>query len=127
VIDVITIVLVVCGLFFLTVSAYGLLRFPDFFTRAHVVAKSETFGIMLVLSGVIVHHRGQDGTLRFVLLIGFALIANPTSIHALARAALGPPGGRTDDRTGLLSPDDADPSSPARPGDRTSGPRERRR
>jgi multicomponent Na+:H+ antiporter subunit G len=80
-------VFIASGLFFLAVSAWGLVRFPDFYTRAHVVAKSETFGIVLVIAGVIVHHEFGEGTTRLVLLLLFSAIANPTAIHALARAS----------------------------------------
>jgi multicomponent Na+:H+ antiporter subunit G len=86
-VTVVAIVLVVAGIFFLAVSTFGLVRFPDFYTRAHVVAKSETLGIVLVVTGVMVHHRFGQGTLRLLLLIGFAMLANPTAIHALARVA----------------------------------------
>jgi multicomponent Na+:H+ antiporter subunit G len=88
VLDVLTVALVGSGVFFLGVSAFGIVRFPDFFTRAHVVAKSETLGVMLVISGVIVDHRGGEGTIRLLLLGAFAMVANATAIHALARAAL---------------------------------------
>jgi multicomponent Na+:H+ antiporter subunit G len=84
---VVAVVLIASGLFFLAVSAWGLVRFPDFYTRAHVVAKSETFGIVLVIAGVIVHHEFGEGTTRLVLLLLFSAIANPTAIHALARAS----------------------------------------
>ncbi len=53
------------GLFFIVVSTIALLIMPDLYTRAHAVAKSETLGLMLV----------------------FSLIANPTAVHALVRAA----------------------------------------
>jgi multicomponent Na+:H+ antiporter subunit G len=92
IVEIVAIVCIAAGLFFLGVSAFGIVRFPDFFTRAHVVAKSETLGVMLVVTGVIVHHRGGEGTLRLLLLGTFAMIANATAIHALARAALGSPG-----------------------------------
>lgn len=83
---VVAIVLIVAGTFFLAVSAFGLIRFPDFYTRAHVVAKSESLGVAMIVLGVIVHHRGGESTLKLVLLVAFALVANPTAIHALARA-----------------------------------------
>lgn len=83
---VIAIVLIVAGTFFLAVSAFGLIRFPDFYTRAHVVAKSESLGVAMIVLGVIVHHRGGESTLKLLLLVAFALVANPTAIHALARA-----------------------------------------
>jgi multicomponent Na+:H+ antiporter subunit G len=85
----VAVLLILAGLFFLGVSAFGLVRFPDFYTRAHVVAKSETLGMILVILGIIVHHRFGAGTPRLLLLVGFALIANATAIHALARAAHG--------------------------------------
>jgi multicomponent Na+:H+ antiporter subunit G len=83
---VVAVVLIIAGLFFLAVSAFGLIRFPDFYTRAHVVAKSESLGVALIVGGVIVYHGGGDGTMKLLLLIGFSLVANPTAIHALARA-----------------------------------------
>ena len=39
------------GLFFLGVSSVGLFRLPGFFARVHAVSKSETLGIALVLGG----------------------------------------------------------------------------
>ena len=84
--NVAAVVLIAAGVFFMAVSAVGLLRFDDFYTRAHVVAKSETFGIILVISGVILEQGFADGSPRLLLLIGLAAIANPTAVHALARA-----------------------------------------
>jgi multicomponent Na+:H+ antiporter subunit G len=86
-VSVVAIALMVAGLFFLGVSAFGLLRFPDFYTRAHVVAKSETLGIILVMAGVIVEHRFADATLRLLILVVLAMVANPTAIYAISRAA----------------------------------------
>lgn len=83
---VLAIFLVSAGSFFLAISAFGLIRFPDFYTRAHVVAKSESLGVAMVILGVIAYHRGGEGTLKLVLLVAFALVANPTAIHALSRA-----------------------------------------
>jgi multicomponent Na+:H+ antiporter subunit G len=86
VIDAVSAVLVVAGTFFLAVSAFGLFRFPDFYTRAHVVAKSESLGVALVLLGIVIRHGGGSGTIKLIVLVAFALVANPTAIHALSRA-----------------------------------------
>jgi multicomponent Na+:H+ antiporter subunit G len=83
---IVAIFLVSAGSFFLAISAFGLVRFPDFYTRAHVVAKSESLGVAMVILGVIAYYRGGDGTLKLLLLVTFALVANPTAIHALSRA-----------------------------------------
>lgn len=84
--NVVAVLLISAGVFFMAVSAIGLLRFRDFYTRAHVVAKSETFGIILVISGVIVQQGFGNGSPRLVLLVLLAAAANPTAVHALARA-----------------------------------------
>jgi multicomponent Na+:H+ antiporter subunit G len=87
VIDLIAAALLVAGTGFLVVSAIGLARFPDFWTRAHAVAKAETLGLVLVFSGLIVLNRLGQGSLQLALIAGFSLLVNPTAIHALARAA----------------------------------------
>ncbi len=85
---VIAIVLMVAGVFFLTVSALGLLRFPDFYARTHAVGKSETLGSILVLSGLAVYNGLELSTVKILFILFFVLIANPTATHAIARAAL---------------------------------------
>ncbi len=82
------IILMLGGVFFLTVSAFGLLRLPDFYTRTHAVGKSETLGTILLLSGLAVYNGWELSTVKILFIIFFALIANPTATHAIARAAL---------------------------------------
>lgn len=85
---VIAMVLIVAGVFFLTVSALGLLRLPDFYARTHAVGKSETLGSILVLSGLAVYNGWELSTAKILFILLFVLIANPTATHAIARAAL---------------------------------------
>jgi multicomponent Na+:H+ antiporter subunit G len=81
-------ILVGSGVAFMGISVLGLTRLPDLYARAHGVAKSETFGLLLVFSGLLVRP-GVDGptAIRLVLILLFALLANPTGVHALVRAA----------------------------------------
>ena len=81
------------GLTFLLVSALGLVRLPDFFTRVHAVSKSETLGITLILLGAIFHHGANLISVKFALIVLFVAIANPVGAHLLTRAAV---------RTGFL-------------------------
>jgi multicomponent Na+:H+ antiporter subunit G len=81
------VVLITGGTLLLGVTAVAVVRFPDFYTRAHVVGKSETLGIMLVVAGLITQEPVGPATPRLILVLVFAMIANPTAIHALARAA----------------------------------------
>ena len=81
------IVLMLGGAFFLTVSAIGLLRLPDFYARTHAVGKSETLGTILLLSGLAVYNGWELSTLKILFIVVFVLIANPTATHAISRAA----------------------------------------
>jgi multicomponent Na+:H+ antiporter subunit G len=81
-------VLISLGLFFLAVSAVGLLRLPDLYTRAHAVAKSETLGLLLIFGGLFFRPElDPEAGIRLALVLVFSLIANPTAVHALVRAA----------------------------------------
>lgn len=76
------------GLFFLAVSAVGVLQLPDLYTRAHAVAKSETLGLVLVFGGLFFRPElDPPAAVRLALVLVFSLIANPTAVHALIRAA----------------------------------------
>jgi multicomponent Na+:H+ antiporter subunit G len=81
------------GLFFLLVSAIGLVRLPDFFTRVHAVSKSETLGITLMLIGLIFYQGVDLISLKLGFIVLFVAMANPVGAHLLTRAAV---------RTGVL-------------------------
>jgi len=85
---IVAIILMFGGTFFLTVSALGLLRLPDFYARTHAVGKSETLGSILMLSGLAVYNGWELTTIKILFIVFFVLIANPTATHAIARAAL---------------------------------------
>ena len=85
---IVAMVLMVGGVFFLTVSSIGLLRLPDFYARTHAVGKSETLGAILTLSGLAVYNGWELSTFKILFILIFVLIANPTATHAIARAAL---------------------------------------
>ena len=70
-------VFIVLGLVFMVITALGLLRLPDFFSRVHAVSKSETLGIALLLLGLILHEGATLLSLKFALILVFVAIANP--------------------------------------------------
>jgi multicomponent Na+:H+ antiporter subunit G len=86
-INVITILLVVSGAFFMLVGSIGVVRLPDFFTRSHATSKSDTLGIMLVLSGLAFYEGLSITGVKLILIILFVALANPVGSHALARSA----------------------------------------
>ena len=81
-------ILMLIGVFFLTVSCMGVIRLPDFYSRTHAVGKSETLGAMLILAGLAIYNGLAVSSLKLLLILVFVAIANPTATHAISRAAL---------------------------------------
>ena len=83
-----SIAFILAGGFFLLVSTTGLLRLPDFLSRAHAVGKSDTLGSFLILLGLAIHNGFDLNSGKLFLIVLFIAVTNPTGIHTLARAAL---------------------------------------
>ena len=79
--------LLVAGLFFHGLAALGLVRMPDFYTRMHAVSVAETLGALFTIAALAVWAGLSLVTVKLVLLALFLLLANPTSTHAIGRAA----------------------------------------
>ncbi len=78
---------VLVGLFFTFVSAAGVLRLPDVYSRAHTASQADTLGAGFALAGVALALGLDTTTIKTVLLLFFIFITNPTAAHAIARAA----------------------------------------
>jgi multicomponent Na+:H+ antiporter subunit G len=79
--------LMALGAVFLFISSIGLVRLPDFYTRAQAVGKAETLGSMLVLFGLAVHNGAELTTVKILFVLAIIFITNPTATHALTRSA----------------------------------------
>ena len=80
-------ILLWAGVFFMAVTAIGLLRLPDFYSRLHAVSKTETLGLALIMLGL-GFYEGVSLVFVKLLLAGvFIFVAGPASAHLLARAA----------------------------------------
>ncbi len=77
--------LIFLGVMAFLVSAIGLLRMPDIYTRLHVGAKTTTMGTILVVIGVICIE--PTWFAKLLLLIVFILLTNPLSSSVIARAS----------------------------------------
>ncbi len=76
------------GLAFHALAALGLVRMPDFYTRLHAVSKAETLGVMLTLAALGVWAGPTLTAVKVGFVAVFLLLANPTSTHAIGRAAI---------------------------------------
>ena len=81
-------ILLLLGAAFLILATLGIVRLPDFFTRAHAMGKSETLGAILVLVGLAILNGLSLTSFKLVLILVFIAVANPVATHALVRAAL---------------------------------------
>ncbi len=77
------------ALFFLT-AAVGLLRLPDFYTRAHAPTKAATLGLLFcALGSVLIYEtHGAAVWLEKLLLMLFVLLTAPVSAQLLVRGAV---------------------------------------
>ena len=75
------------GAVFFCVGTLGLLRLPDFYTRAHAVSKCDTVGAGSILLALALYVAPHPEALKILLLLLLVLLSSPTSCHALAHAA----------------------------------------
>lgn len=86
--EIAAIVLMSSGLLFLVISAAGMLRLPDFYSRLHASGNSETLGLMLCLLGLAVYEGMTPTALKLILVFVLVFIGNPIGTHILSKAAL---------------------------------------
>lgn len=79
--------LLIAGTVFLLAAAFGVLRFPDFYSRLHAAGKGDTLGQALVLLGLVVTAGATFVSVKLAFIILFVFVFNPTATHALARGA----------------------------------------
>ncbi len=87
-----TVVLIVAGLFFFFTTTVGVLRFPDFYSRMHAAGKGDTLSSLLILLGLAIynlHHPATGNVLvsiKIILILMFIFLASPTATHAIIDA-----------------------------------------
>lgn len=81
-------VLLFSGAFFVLIGSIGVIRLPDFYTRAHAASKPDTLGLMLSMIGLAILQGSDLTSLKLLLIVCFTAVANPAAAHALGRAAL---------------------------------------
>lgn len=81
--------LIFIGSLMALVSAIGLIRFKDVYTRSHAATKSSTLGVLLTLAGALFYIMGVENffSVRLVLGIIFVFLTAPVSGHLVTRAA----------------------------------------
>jgi multicomponent Na+:H+ antiporter subunit G len=80
--------IVLLGSVFMVIGALGVIRMPDVFTRLHAASVSDTFGVGLILIGLILVAGLTLVSVKLAFLLAFLFLTGPVATHAVARAAL---------------------------------------
>jgi multicomponent Na+:H+ antiporter subunit G len=80
---------IIIGAFLSLVTAFGLIRLPDVYTRNHAASKSATLGVMFILLGTFLYFYLEEGHFnsRLILGIAFIFMTSPVAGHLISRAA----------------------------------------
>lgn len=78
--------LVVLGVFIMTVGVYGIIRMPDIYTQLHAASKAVFLG---VISFLLASMASGDPAimLRAALIAVFLILTTPVAAHMIAKAA----------------------------------------
>lgn len=79
--------LIVIGAGFILISAIGLMRLPDFFTRLHAPTKASTLGVGCLLLASLLHFSSHPAGLNLheLLILIFLFLTAPISAQLLAK------------------------------------------
>ena len=80
--------LIVSGSIFVIIGAFGIWRFPDFWSRLHAASIIDSAGMILLFAGMSVQAGLTLVTVKLIIIGIFLFITGPTSTHAVANAAL---------------------------------------
>ncbi|WP_010308707.1 Na+/H+ antiporter subunit G [Kurthia senegalensis] len=71
------------------ISAFGLIRMPDIYTRSHAATKSSTLAVLLALVGAFIYCLAVFHFVSIRLLLGivFVFLTAPVAGHLICRAA----------------------------------------
>ena len=86
--DIVSWILIITGGIFGIISAIGILRMPDVYTRMHAASIADTMAIGLMFTGMMLQAGWTIVTVKLILILLFIFFASPTTTHALAKAAI---------------------------------------
>ncbi|WP_419465941.1 monovalent cation/H(+) antiporter subunit G [Bacillus spongiae] len=80
---------VIAGAFLTLVTAFGVIRLPDVYTRNHAASKSATLGVMFILLATFLYFYITEDHVNTRVLLGifFIFITAPVAGHLISRAA----------------------------------------
>ena len=82
-------ILILIGGIVSVLSAIGMIRFPDIYSRAHAATKTTTLAVLLALTGAFLYFWFAESfiSVRLILGIIFVFLTAPVSGHLILRAS----------------------------------------
>jgi multicomponent Na+:H+ antiporter subunit G len=83
-----TTLLIVSGIFFFFAGSVGMLRLPDAYARLHAVTKADSAGLGLLVLGLSLQAESYFTVGKLVLIWLLVLLTSATTCQLIARAAV---------------------------------------
>ncbi len=87
IIEIIASIVLLTGAGFMLISALGIVRFPDLYTRMHAATKASSLGVMLILTAVCIYFFSWILLVKAILTILFIFATVPVASHLIAGTA----------------------------------------
>lgn len=85
--DMASVVLLLCGVALCALSAVGILRMPDLYTRMQASAKAGTLGVACIILATAAHFASLSVGVKVGMIMVFIFLTTPAAAHLIARAA----------------------------------------
>lgn len=79
---------VLLGTFLMLISAIGILRLPDFYSRLSAVTKNSTIGVVFIIAGAVVYFNNIEVLMKGAGIVLFIALTSPTSAYIIGKAAI---------------------------------------
>lgn len=85
--SIIAVALTWIGIVFILISAIGIIRMPDVYTRMSAVTKAVTLGVGFILLGTVFHFNSTSVLLKVTVIFVFLLFSLSVAAHVIGLAA----------------------------------------
>jgi len=85
--DILVVIFLLGGFFFLTVGIIGLVRLPDIYNRLHALGMCDTLGMGLIILAMLLIYPGATNTAKLLLMVGLTFVINPVMTHLITKTA----------------------------------------
>ena len=83
--EIITILFLTAGLFFVVVSAVGVLRMHDFYCRLHAAGVGETLGLILCSIGLFIYEGPTFTGFKILFIFCAVFLASPVGTYIIGK------------------------------------------